>query len=85
MTFAPDILEGSPSLATNNWLYLWVYLVFYNGIWVVVPLALMYQSWVHMEATFQPLPQEGDTSHETSTTSSRKKYGRYSKSKRKEH
>lgn len=27
MTFSPSWLDGSPSLNTSNWLYLWVYLV----------------------------------------------------------
>jgi hypothetical protein len=27
MTFGPSWLEGSPSLNTSNWLYLWVYLI----------------------------------------------------------
>lgn len=45
MTFAPEWLTGSKNLVTDNVLYLWVYLVFFNGIWVVVPFALMYQSW----------------------------------------
>ena len=50
MTFCPDWLVGSPNLVTDNWLYLWVYLVFFNGLWVVIPLALMYQSWVAMQS-----------------------------------
>lgn len=45
MTFCPDWLMGSPSLNTSNWLYLWVYLVFFNGVWVVVPGLLLWQSW----------------------------------------
>uniref|UniRef100_A0A672PLJ4 EBP like n=1 Tax=Sinocyclocheilus grahami TaxID=75366 RepID=A0A672PLJ4_SINGR len=45
MTFCPDWLIGSPNLNTSNWLYLWVYLVFFNGIWVVVPGLLLLQSW----------------------------------------
>ena len=52
MTFVPDLLVGSPNLVTSNWLFLWVYLVFFNGIWVVVPAALMYQSWVAMKDSF---------------------------------
>jgi len=50
MTFVPDILIGSPSLATDNFLYLWIYLVFYNGVWVVVPILLMWQSYNNMTA-----------------------------------
>jgi len=50
MTFVPELLTGSRNLTTDNWLYLWVYLVFFNGLWVVIPVALMYQSWVAMTA-----------------------------------
>uniref|UniRef100_A0A8C8SLZ9 EBP like n=1 Tax=Pelusios castaneus TaxID=367368 RepID=A0A8C8SLZ9_9SAUR len=32
MTFCPDWLIGSPNLKTSNWLYLWVYLIFFNGL-----------------------------------------------------
>ncbi|XP_038050672.1 emopamil-binding protein-like [Patiria miniata] len=46
MTFCPEWITGSPNLDTSNFLYLWVYLVFFNGIWVVLPGALMWQSWV---------------------------------------
>lgn len=45
MTFCPEWLMGSPNLQTSNWLYLWVYLVFFNGLWVVFPLLLLLQSW----------------------------------------
>ncbi|KAM3857265.1 emopamil-binding protein-like [Diretmus argenteus] len=45
MTFCPDWLLGSPNLNTSSWLYLWIYLVFFNGIWVVVPVLLLIQSW----------------------------------------
>ena len=48
MTFCPEWLTGSPSLDTSNALFLWVYLVFFNGIWVVIPGALMWQSWVSL-------------------------------------
>lgn len=46
MTFAPDWLQGSPHLnQASSWLHLWVYLVFFNGIWVLVPALLLVQSW----------------------------------------
>ncbi|XP_024121213.1 emopamil-binding protein-like [Oryzias melastigma] len=45
MTFCPDWLLGSPHLNTSRWLYLWVYLVFFNGLWVLVPVLLLVQSW----------------------------------------
>ncbi|OCT93048.1 emopamil-binding protein-like [Xenopus laevis] len=49
MTFCPDLLIGSPSLNTSNWLYLWVYLVFFNGIWVLIPGLLLWQSWLELK------------------------------------
>ncbi|KAI3365886.1 hypothetical protein L3Q82_000874 [Scortum barcoo] len=45
MTFCPDWLIGSPNLNTSSRLYLWVYLVFFNGVWVLVPVLLLVQSW----------------------------------------
>uniref|UniRef100_A0A3Q1EWH6 EBP like n=1 Tax=Acanthochromis polyacanthus TaxID=80966 RepID=A0A3Q1EWH6_9TELE len=45
MTFCPDWLMGSPHLDTSSRLYLWVYLVFFNGLWVLVPVLLLVQSW----------------------------------------
>uniref|UniRef100_A0AAZ3RHU0 EBP like n=1 Tax=Oncorhynchus tshawytscha TaxID=74940 RepID=A0AAZ3RHU0_ONCTS len=49
MTFCPDWLAGSPNLNTNHWLYLWIYLVFFNGVWVVVPGLLLWQSWLSLK------------------------------------
>lgn len=46
MTFCPEWLTGSKALVTDNFLYLWVYLFFFNFLWVIIPFALMYQSWV---------------------------------------
>jgi len=48
MTFCPEWLTGSPSLDTSNALFLWVYLVFMNVIWVIVPLWLMADSYGHI-------------------------------------
>ncbi|KIK57164.1 hypothetical protein GYMLUDRAFT_173271 [Collybiopsis luxurians FD-317 M1] len=48
MTFCPEWLTGSPNLDTSNWLFLWVYLVFMNVLWVAIPLWLMYDSYHHI-------------------------------------
>jgi len=45
MTFCPEWLTGSPNLDVSNWLYLWVYLVFMNVLWVCIPLWLMLVSY----------------------------------------
>ncbi|KAF8842185.1 Emopamil-binding protein [Paxillus ammoniavirescens] len=53
MTFCPEWLTGSPSLDTSNPLYLWVYLVFMNIIWVVIPLWLMWDSYGHIAGSLR--------------------------------
>ncbi|XP_060923229.1 emopamil-binding protein-like [Limanda limanda] len=50
MTFCPDWLMGSPHLDTSSWLHLWVYLVFFNGLWVLVPVLLLTQSWFSLRS-----------------------------------
>ncbi|KAF2763550.1 Emopamil-binding protein [Pseudovirgaria hyperparasitica] len=44
MTFAPEWLSGCGNLETGNWLFLWVYLTFFNMLWVVLPV------WILVEA-----------------------------------
>ncbi|XP_020849362.1 emopamil-binding protein-like isoform X2 [Phascolarctos cinereus] len=53
MTFCPDWLIGSPNLNTSNWLYLWFYLVFFNGVWVLIPVLLLWQSWIGLRKMHQ--------------------------------
>jgi len=53
MTFCPEWLTGSPSLNTSNPLFLWVYLVFMNVIWVVLPVWLMYDSYIHIAGSLR--------------------------------
>ncbi|KAK7469375.1 hypothetical protein VKT23_003850 [Stygiomarasmius scandens] len=48
MTFCPEWLTGSPNLETGNFLYLWVYLVFMNVIWVGIPFWLLFDSYQHI-------------------------------------
>ncbi|KAK4103936.1 Emopamil-binding protein [Parathielavia hyrcaniae] len=42
MTFMPEWLTGSTNLDTSNFMYKWVFLIFFNGLWVVVPLYAIY-------------------------------------------
>ncbi|KAF4981110.1 hypothetical protein FZEAL_3017 [Fusarium zealandicum] len=44
MTFCPEWLTGSPNLDTSNFMYLWVYLVFFNMLWVGIPLWAIWYS-----------------------------------------
>ena len=54
MTFAPEWLSGSPSLDTGNWMYMWVYLVFFNGLWVVLPGWVLWVAHREMKEAFAP-------------------------------
>ncbi|XP_071064433.1 emopamil-binding protein-like isoform X2 [Dasypus novemcinctus] len=49
MTFLPQWIVGSPSLDTSSWVYLWIYMGFFNGVWVLVPGLLLWQSWVELK------------------------------------
>ncbi|KAI0725633.1 Emopamil-binding protein [Fomitopsis betulina] len=53
MTFCPEWLTGSQYLNTNNVLHFWVYLVFMNVIWVVVPIWLMVDSYGHIAGSLR--------------------------------
>lgn len=53
MTFAPEWLTGSPNLDTSNFIFLWIYLVFFNaGLWVVIPLWILYESYQAINDAF---------------------------------
>ena len=45
MTFAPEWLSGNPNLDGSNFILLWIYLTFMNGLWVVIPLLLLWDSF----------------------------------------
>lgn len=44
-TFAPEWLTGSPNLDTESFIHTYVYLFFFNFLWVIVPGILLYQSY----------------------------------------
>jgi hypothetical protein len=44
MTFGPEWLVLNTNLDTSNFMYLWIYLVFFNMLWVVFPLYAIYVS-----------------------------------------
>ena len=52
MTFAPEWLTGSPNLDTSNFMYLWVYLVFFNTLWVWFPLWVLYEAYGNIRRAF---------------------------------
>jgi len=52
MTFAPEWLTGSPNLDTSNFMYLCVYLTFFNCLWVVFPLWVLYEAYGSISLAF---------------------------------
>jgi hypothetical protein len=48
MTFAPEWVSGSENLVTSSWMYKWVYLAFFNGLWVVIPVWLLVEAYMQM-------------------------------------
>lgn len=48
ITFCPEWLQDSPNLRTDSFLLLWVYLVFFNMLWVVIPVAMLVQSYLNL-------------------------------------
>lgn len=53
MTFAPEWLSGSRNLDRGNFLYLWVYLVFFNGLWVVFPIWVLVVAYRNIRTAFE--------------------------------
>ncbi|KAJ5776674.1 uncharacterized protein N7511_001685 [Penicillium nucicola] len=52
MTFAPEWLTGSSQLATEDPVYLWLYLFFFNTLWVFIPLWVLWEAGKELRAAF---------------------------------
>lgn len=52
MTFAPEWLTGSEHLATEDPVYLWLYLFFFNTLWVFIPLWVLWEAGKELKAAF---------------------------------
>lgn len=48
MTFCPEWLSGNPNLDSSNWMFLWLYLVFFNMLWVFIPFWILYEGYVEL-------------------------------------
>ncbi|RPB24976.1 Emopamil-binding protein [Terfezia boudieri ATCC MYA-4762] len=48
MTFVPEWIVGSPSLVTSNWVYKWLYLFFFNTLWVCFPGWILYEGYCEL-------------------------------------
>jgi EXPERA (EXPanded EBP superfamily) len=52
VTFAPEWLSGSTQLDVSNPVYLWLYLVFFNVLWVFLPLYVLYAGYQELSTAF---------------------------------
>jgi len=52
MTFCPEWLTGNQNLDASNFMYLWVYLVFFNMLWVVMPIYAMWVAYQDISDAF---------------------------------
>lgn len=55
MTFAPEWLTGSPNLDTSNFMYLYVYLIFFNALWVGFPLWVLIEGYWRINSAFDQI------------------------------
>ena len=53
MTFAPEWLSGNTNLDTAEPIYLWLYLTFFNILWVFIPIWVLYEGYGEMSAAFK--------------------------------
>ncbi|CAI4210246.1 unnamed protein product [Parascedosporium putredinis] len=53
MTFCPEWLTGNINLDTSNFMYKWVYLVFFNVLWVFIPLYAIYYAVGEISSAFK--------------------------------
>jgi hypothetical protein len=52
MTFCPEWLTGNENLDASNFMFKWVYLVFFNMLWVFLPLYALYVSFIDIKNAF---------------------------------
>ena len=52
MTFAPEWLCGSPNVDTSKFMYVWVYLTFFNMLWVFFPLFVLVEAYKNIGLAF---------------------------------
>ncbi|PHH63434.1 hypothetical protein CDD81_5813 [Ophiocordyceps australis] len=55
MTFCPEWLTGNTNLDGSNFMYMWVYLVFFNMLWVFIPLYVIWHSYYNITGAFAVL------------------------------
>jgi EXPERA (EXPanded EBP superfamily) len=52
MTFAPEWLSANSQLDGSNPVFLWLYLVFFNTLWVFIPLWVLTEAYKELKAGF---------------------------------
>ncbi|KAJ5960885.1 uncharacterized protein N7479_008035 [Penicillium vulpinum] len=60
MTFAPEWLTGSSQLATEDPVYLWLYLFFFNTLWVFIPLWVLWEAAKELRGAFVAAESQND-------------------------
>ncbi|RDA94458.1 hypothetical protein CP533_2219 [Ophiocordyceps camponoti-saundersi (nom. inval.)] len=53
MTFCPEWLTGNLNLDGSNFMYMWVYLVFFNMLWVFIPVYAIWFSFTDICNAFE--------------------------------
>ena len=62
MTFLPEMLTGNTALATDSFLYFVLYIVIFNGLWVVVPGWILWEAWKEFTGSFNVIKKQRDNS-----------------------
>uniref|UniRef100_A0A093UR98 Emopamil-binding protein-like n=1 Tax=Talaromyces marneffei PM1 TaxID=1077442 RepID=A0A093UR98_TALMA len=52
MTFAPEWLSANSQLDGSNTVFLWLYLVFFNMLWVFIPFWVLVEAYKELKAAF---------------------------------
>lgn len=68
MTFVPEWIVGSPNLVTSNWVYKWLYLFFFNTLWVWFPAWILWEAYAEL-LVLSPL-ESTNTNANTNTNAS---------------
>ncbi|MCJ1463452.1 hypothetical protein MMC07_002059, partial [Pseudocyphellaria aurata] len=52
MNIVPEWLSGSSNLNTKDPIYLWIYIIFFNAIWVFFPLWVLKETYSSVSDAF---------------------------------
>lgn len=53
ITFSPEWLSGNTQLQGDDPVYLWLYLVFFNILWVFIPFWVLWEAWSEITKAFE--------------------------------